>query len=231
MVPEAHLHTKPEDVVKGALAAGMSAIAIVDHNTGRGIEGIRQAARRSGLVILPGVEITSRGGHCLGIFEPDTSVAVIQGLVRALGFHEKDEGDGFVQAECWIDEVFQEIAQRGGLAVAAHIDRHPRGFIASQEALSDKVRIHNSPYLSALEITAPADKKLWNEGLVTYFPKKYACVLGSDGHAPAEIGRRCVYMNIPKVTLEGLLLAFREHPHRLKFPHELEEEETSPPLP
>jgi hypothetical protein len=50
------------------------------------------------------------------------------------------------------------------------------------------MRIHDNKYLNALEITVPQSKSLWNSGQVRNYPKKYACIQGSDAHAPGVPG-------------------------------------------
>lgn len=222
MRPEANLHTQPEEIVEAATRAGLDAIAITDHNSGKGLDAIREAAARRGLVVFPGTEITTRGGHLLAIFEQDTSAALITGLVRALGFDEAKEGQGYEETRVWLDEVARMVTERGGLAIAAHIDRQPRGFTASFESLTDKKRIHSSPYLAALEITNPSNKGAWTQGTMPHYAKQYPCLQDSDAHAPGEVGRRSTYLKVPHLTLEGLRLAFREFEARVRFPQELD---------
>jgi hypothetical protein len=164
----------------------------------------------------------------LGIFERDSSVAPLRRLIKRLGFEEEHWGDGFVQSPVWLDEVSKEIEAMGGLAIAAHIDRDPRGFIAGMESRSDKQRIHASEFVSALEITDPRGKESWNQGLVDFFPTPRACIQGSDAHAPAEVGRRPVFLRVGQLDLDGLRLAFREYELRIRFPYELEREEVLP---
>jgi predicted metal-dependent phosphoesterase TrpH len=73
-----HVHTsfsrdgesKVEDILKQAVAAGLDAIAITDHDT---VEGALYALRcRTPLIIIPGIEVSTRQGHliALGITEP-----------------------------------------------------------------------------------------------------------------------------------------------------------------
>ncbi|MDD4956749.1 MAG: PHP domain-containing protein [Candidatus Omnitrophica bacterium] len=74
-----HVHTNysdgvlsPEDVVKNALNKGLSAVAITDHDCVDGIDECMEAARGTGLEIVPGVEISASSGdneiHILGYF-------------------------------------------------------------------------------------------------------------------------------------------------------------------
>lgn len=73
-----HLHSTasdgtaaPEAVVAAARAAGVSAIALTDHDTIEGIAEARQAADRAGIELVPGVELSAYEGaaeiHVLGL--------------------------------------------------------------------------------------------------------------------------------------------------------------------
>lgn len=230
MMPEANIETSLEEIVNAAIASGLHAIAITDHNSAEGIEGIRDIGRRNGLYVFPGVEISARGGHVLAIFDHDCPVQKLRHLIELLGFDEEERGHGFCETGLWLDEVFWRIEESGGLAIAAHADRRPKGFLASDEPTKDKKRIHNSNHLSALEITVPSNRTLWMEGLMPNFPKKYACIQGSDAHEPKEIGRRPIYIDIPTIDLEGLRLAFREFETRIRFPEDLIGENSPPTL-
>jgi hypothetical protein len=123
--------------------------------------------------------------------------------------------------ESGIEEVFQKIHERGGVSIAAHIERWPSGFLETNEPRRVKMRIHGNSYLSALEITVPQNKSLWNAGQMRGYPRKHACIQGSDAHAPEEIGRRLVYIQMEPVNLDGLRSAFFDHQTRIVFPEEL----------
>ena len=219
--PEAKIKTSLEEIVNASIACGLDAIAITDHNSAEGIEGIRNIGMKNGLCVFPGVEVSAKGGHVLAIFDQDTPADRLRHLLELLGLGAEQRGHGFQETGIWLDEVFCRIEESGGLAIAAHVDRRPRGFIASEEPLKDRQRIYSSDCLSALEITLPSNRTLWNRGLVPHFPKRYACIQGSDAHEPKEIGRRPIYLDIPTIDLEGLRLAFREYENRIRFPEDL----------
>ncbi|MBI2908156.1 MAG: hypothetical protein HYX92_10960 [Chloroflexi bacterium] len=206
--------------MEGAIASGLGAIAICDHNSAEAIDSVREAAVDSGLCVFPGTELTVRGGHLLAIFDLDTPVVILRRLLADMGFNQEHRGNGYLGVSAWMDEAARMVVEAGGLAIAAHADRYPRGFLASEEATADKKRIHESPYLSALEITNPADKALWNEGKSPVYPKKYACLQGSDAHSPGEIGRRWTAIDMPSLTLAGLRLALADYRRRVRLPGE-----------
>ena len=221
-MPEANMETSMEEIVDAAIASGLDAIAITDHNSADGVERVGEIGREKGLLVFPGMEISAKGGHALAIFDLDITVERLSHLLERLGFGEGERGNGFCETGLWLDEVFQIIEESGGLAIAAHIDRRPKGFIASDLSLSDKKRIHSSNHLSALEITIPSSGEKWRQGSMPNFPKRYACIQGSDAHEVREIGRRPIYIDIPVIDLEGLRLAFREPETRIRFPEDLE---------
>ena len=226
-----HIHTpkslcysdrsvSPEQIVDAALAAELDAIAITDHNTVEAIDDIGRIASQKGLCVFPGIELTTEGGHVIGIFEMDTPREKLENFLVSVGVPYEEWGDAAAMTDSVIEEVFQEIHGRNGIAIAAHIERWPSGFLETNQPRQVKMNIHNSEYLDALEISVADNKYLWNSGQVRGYPKKYACIQGSDAHALDEIGRRPVYVQMTQVNLEDLRRAFLEYESRIMFPNE-----------
>ncbi len=72
-----HMHTswshdclvEPEELVEHAVAEGLGAIAVTDHNTFGGAQATVQAARGTDLVVIPGEEVkTDNQGEVIGLF-------------------------------------------------------------------------------------------------------------------------------------------------------------------
>ena len=217
----------PEQIVDAALAAGLAVIAITDHNTFQAIERVTGLAEARGLAVLPAVELSTVEGHLLAFFDPLAPLETLEALLRELGIPREMGGDAAAQASYPLEDVLRVIDELGGVAIAAHIERWPSGFLETKEHRSTKMRIHASPHLTALEITQPQSKRLWNQGLVRGYPKLYPCVQGSDAHAIEEIGRRFTYFRLSETGLEGFRLAFREHETRIAFPHEFIERDAA----
>lgn len=221
VMPEAGLTTTPYEIAERARSAGLDAIAITDHNTIKGIEPIRNIGYRIGLRVFSGIELSARGGHILALWDWDTPLVKLEELLSKLCFNSQSEGKGFIETEIWMDTVFGYVHESGGLAIAAHIDRKPKGFIASDElSLTEKLKVYSHPQLSAMEITIGTDKNNWNTGK-GYFKPGMACIQGSDAHAPGEIGRRPVLFEIPDLSLASLALAFNEFSSRIFFPSDV----------
>ncbi len=125
--------TYARDIVAAARAMGLEAIVITDHNTAEGIETVRKAASDTGIVVFPGMEISAGGGHLLALFDPTVPIDRMRRLVGELKLRKEQMGQGFEEAPMRIDQAFEVIARAGGLAIAAHVDRRPRGFTVSEE--------------------------------------------------------------------------------------------------
>jgi PHP family Zn ribbon phosphoesterase len=215
------LLTTPQQIVDASLAAGLDAIAITDHNTFKGVDAVSKLGQGKGLVVFPGIELSTEHGHFLALFDPETSTSQLDDFLDYVGGSEAGRGDGTVPVSDGIKDVLRKIDERGGIAIAAHIERWPTGFLQTTKSRRSKMRIHGNEYLTALEITQPQSKGLWNTGQVRDYPKRYACIQGSDAHALDEIGRRPTYMKLPSLDLRGLRLAFNDYESRIRFPEEL----------
>lgn len=226
-----HIHTPVSDcykdssagpgaIVDAALSAGLEIIAVTDHNSFEAVEEIAVIGRQNGLYVFPGVEISTSSGHFTGIFDIGTARSQLNHLLDNLGIDSGHRGDGTFINSHDIFEVLKGIVEMGGIAVAAHIERWPSGFLESNQTRKTKMAIHASEYLSALEITIPGDRERWNSGLTRNFPKKYACIQSSDAHSLDEIGRRSVYIGMNKINLESLRDVFNNREGRISFPDE-----------
>ena len=88
-----HIHTthsdgvfSPGEVVRSAVAAGLDALAITDHDTISGIAVARPEANRLGIELIPGIELTAESAgqevHILAYFLDDTSPLLLQATER-----------------------------------------------------------------------------------------------------------------------------------------------------
>jgi PHP family Zn ribbon phosphoesterase len=210
----------PEQIVGAALASNLEVIAITDHNAVEAIDDIREVAQEKGLFVFPGIELSTKGGHVIALFELDTPVKRLEDFLGYVGIAREGWGNATTTAEDMTEAVLDKIAEQGGIAIAAHIERWPSGFLETNEPRRVKMKIHSNQHLSALEITVPQNRSLWNAGRVRGYPKKYACIQGSDAHALVEIGRRPVYIRMETVGLAALRSALLDYETRIVFTNE-----------
>jgi len=89
--------SSPRDIVRAARKKGLAGLALTDHDTNRGWEEAAEEAERMGLVFIPGIEISTKGGHVLGL-----------GL------------SGGIKPGISVDETIDRIHEQSGIAIAAH---------------------------------------------------------------------------------------------------------------
>ncbi len=159
---ELHVHTVlspcagvemiPPLIVSEAIENGIQLIAITDHNASANIPAVIEAAKGTGLVVLPGMELqTKEEVHLLCLFDTLEQVAAWQAKVDALlpnlpnnieyfgeqfvvdstgEFIRREERLLLNSANIALEEAAAQITALGGLAIPAHIDRQANGLIA-----------------------------------------------------------------------------------------------------
>jgi predicted ATPase len=156
------------DIIQKALDAGLDAIAVTDHNTVAWCAEMAQAAEGTSLVVLPGFELSTPQGHLLGIWEQGTASPVIEDVLIRVGIERAHLGDLDVVASKTITECAEEILAKGGVAIAAHIEKE-RGI------LTQPVQTHVNQLLADLRISA-------FEFVHAETPAKVASKLGKTRH-------------------------------------------------
>lgn len=158
--------TTLNEVVQYAQKRGLDGVAITDHDT---IQGARKLVQQERLVIIPGIEVSSRQGHVLGL-----------------------NIDQPIPPRLDITETAEKIRQLGGIAVIAHpstVIKTGLGIKITSSSDIDAVEVINSssfPFALSTYLARRLAKRL---GL----PQ----TAGSDAHYPKEIGSAftCVEAN------------------------------------
>lgn len=163
MLVDLHIHSclspcadddmTPANICGMAHVKGLQAIAVTDHNTARNLPYVKEAADYYGLMLLPGMEITTREEvHLLGYF-PTVEAAVAAGeyfSAHLPPMPNRPELFGHQWVMNTDDEVVAEetrmligatdlpltacaayIRAQGGVAVPAHINRGSNGLLVN----------------------------------------------------------------------------------------------------
>ena len=169
-----HVHTvfsgdaiiTPREALAWARKAGLHGLAITDHDTLAG--GLRAArlAERYGLLVLPGMELETRGGHVLALC-PSEPVRASESLA----------------------EVVEAVKEAGGLAVLAHpYDlTAPKRWDARSLARLDAIEVvnaHNLPFRLSCWLAEKMARALGKP-----------MTGGSDAHVPEAIGAACTLVD------------------------------------
>lgn len=203
----------PDDIIQVALASGLDAIAITDHNTATWCEKMALAAKGTSLVILPGVEISTSDGHLLGIWEEGTEASVLEDVLIRLGFKRSEFGKLEIVTNEGMSKCATIIKEYGGIAIAAHIDKE-RGI------LKQPVQSYVNELLS--EHSIGAYEFVWDETPATVAAKlgklpMPAMTRSSDAydpnlsrHAATGIGVRRTWIKAARPDLCGIRHALED---------------------
>jgi PHP family Zn ribbon phosphoesterase len=200
--PCGELAMSPRAVVDRALAVGLDIIAITDHNTIENTAAVIQAARGTGLAVLPGIEMTTAEEvHILGIFDPGTELGPFQTTVYR-NLPDVPAKKKFVKDQVIVDaedyvtgfsprcllgatrfsvqEAVDIIHRHGGLAIACHVDRESFSIVSQLGFIPPGLP------LDAVEVSPRLTVDEARRAFGPFGP--LPLVRFSDAHKPEEIG-------------------------------------------
>jgi predicted metal-dependent phosphoesterase TrpH len=185
-----HVHTiysrdsliTPKDLVFYARKRGLTAVAITDHDT---VEGVLKIAKETDFLIIPGIEVSSRNGHIVGL---NLQEPVEKGLS--------------------VDETVDKIHEAGGIAVACHPFALFKGSLGNHtNAKFDAIETINASAFLFNRCTKKAQEIADRFGI--------PCVAGTDAHYGPAIGYAYTLINaepqvdaISKAITKGLCQPF-----------------------
>jgi 3',5'-nucleoside bisphosphate phosphatase len=221
--PCAELDMYPSILVERSMAAGLNVIAVCDHNASENVPYVMRAAKGTPLVVLPGMELTSREEvHTLAIFDNVEGLYAVQRIVydalpglndpKVFGdqviVNEADEVEGFNDrlligaTDLSLEEVVLRIHEAGGLAIASHIDRE------SFSVLSQLGFIPKDIQFDALEISARMGGSTARECWPEY--ADYVFIKNSDAHFLRDLGSVYTDFMLEAPTVAEFKRAFAE---------------------
>lgn len=224
--PCASLEMSPSEIVARAVAAGMDAIAVTDHQSARNAPAVVECARRAGIACLPGLEVcTAEEFHVLCLFDTcDQALAMTDWVYAAMPKRVNDPDvfgdqpvvtwdDDIVEME-WrilamacrrtVTEVSAKCHELGGLFIAAHVDR------STFSVFSQLGGISGTEGFDAVEFSRTADEETWRAKT-----PGYAALRSSDAHNLDDVARVWTEADIDEFTVEGLKKLFLSKETRL----------------
>ncbi|MBW2038590.1 MAG: PHP domain-containing protein [Deltaproteobacteria bacterium] len=215
--PCADLEMAPKDIVRRAAEEGLDIISITDHNSGKNVEAVIQAAEGSPVSIFPGMEVqTIEEVHILTFFKDLNALRewdeiVYEGLPdvpnnpdyfgdqpivnmegEILGFEEKLLLNS---VQMTVDQVFKEVERWGGYCLPAHVDRGSFGLIGQLGFIP-----------SNLNIVAVEVHDLHRADQLTEL-KGLRFITSSDAHFLSEVGGRRSDLLMEGVSFSELKMA------------------------
>jgi PHP family Zn ribbon phosphoesterase len=211
----------PSALVGRAVAEKLDVIAICDHNASENVPHVIRAARGHAMVVLPGMEITSREEvHLLALFDRMDFLQRLQDIVyshlpgindesrfgcQAI-VNELDEVEGFNNrlligaTELALADLVRHVHDMGGIAIASHIDRESFSVI-SQLGFVDPGIPFDALEISGRTGLAHARRK---------YPElaNYPFLASSDAHRIEEIGKGFTEFFLEEPSVHELKMAF-----------------------
>ncbi|MER7444573.1 AAA family ATPase [Micromonospora avicenniae] len=216
-------------IIDAAVAAGLHAIAVTDHNTAGWCDEMAEAARGTPLVVLPGVELSTAEGHLLAVWEEGTPAPFIEDVLVELGILRADHGDLHKALRTGFAETAKIIAARGGLAIAAHADRE-KGLL--RIPVADHVnQTMLDPAIAAVEIVdiAEAERirtRLDGKRELAVVRSSDTTASGASVHVLHGIGNRRTWIKASRPDLRGLRHALADPSLRIRLVEPLVPEHT-----
>jgi predicted metal-dependent phosphoesterase TrpH len=211
----------PLKIVREAREKRLALIAITDHNSAENVSATMAAARNTGLSVIPGLEITTlEEVHVVGLFQDPQEALSMQALVYdklQAGVNDEDlfgmqvvanEHDEVERINrrlligataLGLNEAVAAIHERGGLAVAAHIDRESFSIVSQLGFIPEDLG------LDAVEISS---RLTLGEARARYGEyARFPFIASSDAHELEQIGSNPTHFRIAQANMAELKMA------------------------
>ena len=234
--PCADLDMTPNNIVNMVLLKGLDAISITDHNACDNVEAVIKAAA-SRFLVLPGMELQTREEvHILCYFPSVEAMMDFDEVIRKympkmhrgakmVGDQQiMDENDLIIgvrneplisSVDISLEKALNEVRNRGGVAVPAHIDRTAYGIIAQLGFIPPKANfsvleisrnnrnkmLHHED--NSIEMKWYALENIGKQNFISRFPELY--IFSSDAHSLGEILEREMFLEVDELSINAIL--------------------------
>ena len=201
----------PPEIVAASKRKRLDGIGITDCNSAANVQSVIDAARGQ-IAVFGGMEImTQEEIHLLAFFGDLRQLSSYQSFIDKYLFGRNDSArfgeqylvdqEGYITGaseaflsgavDLSIDEVVDIAHDRGGIAIAAHVDRE------SYSVVSQLGFIPESLSIDAVEVTAAS-----GAGLGEVAGKYLPMIASSDAHSPEQIGSSSSVIRCERLTFE-----------------------------
>jgi hypothetical protein len=231
----------PDQIVKAALDKGLAGIAITDHQSGAWIDKVKVAAKGTGLVVFPGIELRVHGGkdgiHLLAIFDVDKTSEHVKAFLNRLKVYEHLGEPVDITNKTSIDVALElQDFDKTAILVLAHC-------LSGQGAIGDLRGSQRSEFFrpeyycllgaEASEANFTDAKKiedhdrvidLFDGGFSDFHNKKLGVYQASDAHSLDDIGTRFSYFKVDdEITIEDIRQSLIDRDMRIRQSFEFKE--------
>lgn len=211
----------PHNIAAMAMLNGLDIIALSDHNTARNVPALIEAAKEWNLTVVPAIEAESAEEvHLLCLF-PTVEAALDMGSLleehlppimnkpEIFGeqriMNSRDEQTGSIEkllinaTDLPIESIKAMVEERGGVCIAAHIDRSSNSIISNLGFIPEELNF------STLEVSKRAPAEMSSD-------PKYRYIHDSDAHYLTDISDAVWRLGLKEKSAAAVIEALREKP-------------------
>lgn len=193
----------PGNIIERALTVGLDCIAITDHNTGANVEVAMNLAVKTGLTIIPAMEVESIEEVHLLCFFPKLEQLKKWDIIVRENMPEKsndeeifgyqlltDENDEYLAkderllataSKLSVNDIVDGVVSLGGIVIPSHIDRTVNSIIGQLGFIPPELSIN------IVELSRNTDPDSFFK--TNNYLKEYTYIVNSDSHYLDDIGK------------------------------------------
>lgn len=194
----------PQEFLSGCVAEGLNVVAVTDHDRVDNVDAVSEKAVDYGIVVVPGIEISTDRGHVLALAPGADGRAILDELRIRLAIQPGKTIDFYSLINCLAKPRVNggDFFRNHVILIGAHVERSGSVLGPKQPASLDE-QIEAAQKLQALEVVAPEILTEWSNG-VKQTESKMALLRGSDAHPEREPESRFTWIYLPEVTPQSL---------------------------
>jgi predicted nuclease with TOPRIM domain len=214
-----------EKLMRAHASAGVSVIAVTDHNRVDWYPVLRAAGEPLGVTVFPGLEFSVNGCHLIAIWDcTDKGYRLAQQFLSKLfppGVEPLTDTGPRVVTRGQVLEIAEEVVEHHGLVVAPHATMKSNGVFA-KGVCSNSADVAQSEFVAAFDVCGSKSADVLKNPRAQFRNSAPRWFISGDTRALDDVGKRAVYLKLGATpTLEGLRQAFLAPATRVRFPSAL----------
>ncbi|NLC66177.1 MAG: PHP domain-containing protein [Clostridium sp.] len=203
----------PNNIINMALIKGLDIIAVTDHNSGKNVESVIEAAKNR-ILVVPGIEVESKEEvHLLTYFRKLNDLKSFNHIIsqnlpkieidtkiwgNQIVMDSKDRKTGLVDnllttsTTLSLEEIFSIVRSLDGVVVPAHVDRGSYSIISNLGFIPENLKVKTVEIMKKDSLKHPSIKHL-----------NY--IISSDAHFLGNILERIFFLDLKKLTIDEVI--------------------------
>lgn len=227
-----HRHTTPDTAgaftfdartfLQECVDDGLDVVAVTDHDRLDHVHAVIGEAANYGILVVPGIEVTTDRGHVLALAPDAEGPAVLEELCGRVPIIA-GENASFERLTMALTErrLNGELFRNSVVLIGAHVDANG-SLLGPGQAHSLALQIANAQRLQALEVIQDQSLAEWRQGI-----KQTDVIMpmlrGSDAHPTVAHESRSTWLYLPEITPQSLrhaLVTYEASIHHGEHPPE-----------